>query len=215
MKAGSLRLALQAAVLAVALPLAAQAADVGDTSVGGVQAKASYCTDCHGPSGQGYLGWYPIPRLAGQQPEYFANQIKSFVSKNRESDIVILMYKVHRVSPQMERALARHFREANPAPFGGAPQGLVDRGRRIYEEGVPDANVPACSACHGPNAHGEGQNPRLAGQLYPYMVKELANWGKERAQQTPSETVDIMKPIAASMSHEQIKAVAAYLSTLR
>lgn len=47
------------------------------------------------------------------------------------------------------------------------------------------------------------------------MVKELANWGKERAQQTPSETVDIMKPIAASMSHEQIKAVAAYLSTLR
>lgn len=142
MKAGSLRLALQAAVLAVALPLAAQAADVGDTSVGGVQAKASYCTDCHGPSGQGYLGWYPIPRLAGQQPEYFANQIKSFVSKNRESDIVILMYKVHRVSPQMERALARHFREANPAPFGGAPQGLVDRGRKSTKREFPTPTFP-------------------------------------------------------------------------
>src|SRR6516165_4429484 len=37
---------------------------------GDVQAKISYCKDCHGVSAQGFNGYYPIPRLAGQQPDY-------------------------------------------------------------------------------------------------------------------------------------------------
>ncbi|MGO9547626.1 MAG: c-type cytochrome [Rhodomicrobium sp.] len=214
MKAGSLRSALQTAVLAVALPFAAYA-DGDGTSTGGLQAKAGYCTDCHGTDGQGYIGWYPMPRIAGQRREYFANQLKSFVSRNRENDIAILMYKVHNVSPALGSALAAHFKRLDPRPFGGAPEGLAERGRRIYEEGIPEDNVPACSACHGPNAHGDGQNPRLAGQLYTYVVKELSNWAHERAQESPSETVAVMTPIAAALSKDQIKAVAAYLSAQR
>jgi len=33
----------------------------------GLQAKLDYCTTCHGPSGQGYRGYFAIPRLAGQR----------------------------------------------------------------------------------------------------------------------------------------------------
>ena len=35
-----------------------------------LQGKIAYCENCHGVSAQGFHGYYPIPRLAGQQPEY-------------------------------------------------------------------------------------------------------------------------------------------------
>jgi cytochrome c553 len=209
----SLRLALRAAILAVLLPAAGHA-DGGDPDRG-FAAKVGYCNDCHGESGRGYIGWYPMPRIAGQQPEYFAEQLKDFAKKNRENDIAILMYKVHDVSPALGKALARHYRGLHPEPFGDAPKGLIERGRRIYEEGIPSANVPACSACHGPNAQGEGENPRLAGQLYSYMVKELINWTKERGQLKKDPGEELMTPIATAMSKEQIKAVSAYLASKR
>ena len=59
---------------------------------------------------------------------------------------------------------------------------------------------------------GVGVNPRLAGQLYPYVVKELANWSKER--QADEGTAAVMAPIAQSMNKAQIEAVASYLSRL-
>jgi len=112
-------------------------------------------------------------------------------------------------------ALAAHFNALDPKPFGGAERRLVATGKAIYEEGVPDANVPACSACHGPEAEGSGPIPRLAGQLYPYTTKELANWSKERGQNPAApDTSAIMKPIAHSLTKSQIAAVAAYLSYL-
>ena len=145
-----------------------------------LQAKIQYCTDCHGSSGQGYRGFFPMPRLAGQTTEYTENQLRAFIEGRRESHIALRMSKVHGLSPEMRTALATHFRDLNPKPFGGAPRELVAAGKAIYEGGAPDANVPACSACHGPEGKGSGANPRLAGQLYPYTVKELVNWSTER-----------------------------------
>jgi cytochrome c553 len=178
-----------------------------------LQAKIQYCTDCHGSSGQGYRGFFPMPRLAGQTTEYFENQLRAFVEGRRESHIALRMSKVHGLSPEMRTILAAHFRDLNPKPFGSAPRELVATGKAIYEGGDPDANVPACSACHGPEAKGSGTIPRLAGQLYPYTVKELVNWSTERGQ-TTSDTSAIMRPIAHSLSKSQTEAIAAYLSYL-
>jgi cytochrome c553 len=180
-----------------------------------LQAKIQYCTDCHGLSGQGYRGFFPMPRLAGQTNEYFENQLRAFIEGRRESHIALRMSKVHGLSPEMRTALATHFKNLNAKPFGSAPRELAATGKKIYEEGVPDANVPACSACHGPGAKGDGANPRLAGQLYPYTVKELVNWSTERAQNpTTPDTSSIMQPIARSLTKSQVEAVAAYLSYL-
>jgi cytochrome c553 len=61
------------------------------------------------------------------------------------------MLNVARVlSPEMLTALATHFRGLDPKPLGGGPKELVAVGKKIYEEGVPEANVAACSSCHGP-----------------------------------------------------------------
>jgi cytochrome c553 len=202
----SLQLALQTAFLTVALAGASRADDV--------QAKLSYCKDCHGPSAQGYRGFFPIPRLAGQQTEYLENQLQAFVEHRRTNNI---MFNVaHTLSPAMITALAANFRNLNPKPIGGAPKELVATGKTIFADGVPDANVAACAACHGPDATGSGQIPRLAGQLYPYVIKELTNWGKERGQiPARPDTSAIMSPVAHSLTKPQIEAVAAYVSSLK
>src|ERR1017187_2746982 len=166
MKVSSIRLALSTAVLAIAFSAAGQAKDLdrADRSKGALPAKIEYCKTCHGLSGQGYRGFFPIPRLAGQQIEYLENQLRAFVERRRPNPIMSNV--AHVLSPNMITALATKFRDFNPKPLGGGPKELVAKGERIFQDGVPEANVAACAACHGPKALGYEQIPRLAGQLY-------------------------------------------------
>jgi len=215
MKAVGLQLALPSAIVAVVLSAGSvSATESSAVSKREVDAKISYCQDCHGPQGQGYRGFYPIPRLAGQQPQYIENQLRAFVERRRPNPIMSNV--AHVLRPGLMAALAAKFHSFNPRPLGGAPPGLAAKGENIFLNGVPEANVAACAACHGPEATGVGEIPRLAGQLYPYIVRELTYWSKERGQ-IPSkpDTSVIMAPVAHSLSRPQIEAVAAYLSTLR
>jgi cytochrome c553 len=210
MKLVGVLLAVLAAVLAVILSAPGQAEDYGRQ---GIQAKIEYCKDCHGLSGQGYRGYFIMPRLAGQQPEYLENQLRAFIERRRTNPIMSNV--AHSLSPSMLSALAAHFRELNPAPVGGGPRNLVATGKTIFQDGIPEANVPACSACHGPEAKGQGQIPRLAGQLFPYTVKALTNWTNERGQGAGKyDTSATMAPIAHNLTQSQITAIAAYLSYL-
>jgi cytochrome c553 len=210
-------LALQAAIGAIAFSAAGRAdgAGRGVVSKGGVAAKIEYCKDCHGLSGQGYHGYLVMPRLAGQNPEYIENQLRAFMARSRGKGLFINMARIHGTSPEMQAALAAHFKDLNPPPFGG-PRHLVGTGKPIYEDGIPEANVPACTACHGPEARGQGVIPRLAGQLHAYLVKELTRWDKDRGQSSAADqTTAVMLPIAHNLSKSQIEALAAYLSYLR
>ena len=179
-----------------------------------LQAKLEYCKTCHGLSGEGYHGYFSMPRLAGQQPKYIENQLLAFIERRRTNPV---MFNVaHVLSPSMVAALAEHFRDLNPRPMGGGPRDRAGLGKTIYDEGLPEANVPACSACHGPEARGQDEIPRLAGQLFPYTVKELTNWSKERGQGgTKVDTSAIMTPTAHNLTQSQIAAIAAYLSYLK
>ncbi len=213
-----LQLAILPAASAIVFSATCFAADhdTAVTSVGDIQAKIQYCQDCHGPSGQGYPGFSPIPRIAGQTTKYLENQLLAFIDSRRDANSSTSMSKIHGPSAPMRTALAAHFSALDPEPIGDGPKDLVAAGRKIYAEGVPEANVPACSACHGPEAKGKAEIPRLAGQLYPYTVKELDGWVKERGQDPgKAEIAPVMTPVAHAMSHPQITAVAAYLSYLK
>jgi cytochrome c553 len=216
MKVASLQLTWPLAILTIVFlaPGRATSADTADASKGALEAKIVYCQNCHGALGQGYHGYYPIPRIAGQQTEYFENQLRAYVEHRRRNNI---MFNVARVlSPSMRAALAGKFRAFNPRPLDDAPRKLVARGEQIFQNGVPEANVAACAACHGPDATGSEQIPRLAGQLYPYVVKVLENWSKERGQNPANpDTSTIMKPVAHSLTRPQIEAVAAYVNHLK
>ena len=211
MKGISLRSALRWAVALTAVMLAGAtraANDAATVSSQDVRAKLQYCEVCHGVAAQGFLGYYPIPRLAGQQVAYIQNQLQGFSEHKRTNNI---MFNVgHVLSPAMITALATSFHDLDPKPLANAPKELVAAGKQIYVEGVAGANVPACASCHGKEAKGDGQFPRLAGQLYAYVSLQLTNWSKERAE----STADIMAPIARGLTDAQIKAVAAYVSYL-
>ena len=214
-KVVGLELLLSSAILTIAFATATRAKDV-DTAVSkqAVEAKIKYCEVCHGPSAQGFVGYYPIPRLAGQQPEYIKNQLQAFIDRGRVNPIMANV--AHVLSPAMQTALANNFHELNPKPFGGGQKDLVATGKKIFEEGVANTDVPPCASCHGPEAKGDGQFPRLAGQLPDYIFKKLTNWGKERGQNPAKpDTSAIMEPIAHGLTELQIKAVAAYLSYLQ
>lgn len=211
MKVMRLQLALQTAILAIVFSATGRAEDTAALSKGGLQAKIEYCKNCHGLSGQGYRGFFPVPRLAGQQTEYFENQLRAFIERRRENRF---MYAVaHVLSPATRAALAAHFKTLNPKPLGGAPRALVAAGKRIYEEGVPENNVPACLACHGAEARGQEAIPRLAGQLHDYISSKLANWTKERGLDPANpDTSAVMAATSHAMTKSQVAAVAAYLS---
>ena len=213
MTGSHLRQILQAAALAVVISAAVQAQDNGAAAAqGGLEAKLEYCKTCHGLSGQGYMGYFPIPRLAGQQPQYIENQLRAFIERRRSNPI---MFNVaHVLSPSMLTALATHFRDLNPKPFGGAPRRSLAEGKQIFEQGLPESNVPACSACHGTEGKGQNEIPRLAGQLYAYTVGQLTGWKSERGQGSAVDTSAIMAPTAHNLTRSQVEAVAAYVSNL-
>jgi cytochrome c553 len=140
--------------------------------------------------------------------------LRAFVERNRPNPIMSNV--AHVLRPAMIKAIVAHFQRLHPRPAGPGPKRLVAAGRSIFENGVPQDNVAACAACHGPDATGHGEIPRLAGQLYPYVVKELINWPKERGQNPANpDTSLIMKPVAHSLTKRQIEAVAAFVSNLR
>jgi cytochrome c553 len=208
------QLPLQTAILTIVLSIAA-ATDTTAFSQKDLQAKTEYCSTCHGLSGQGYRGWSPMPRLAGQQPDYFEGQLRAFVERRRrDKEDFLNMAKAHDLSPEMGSALAAHFRGLHAKPLGGARRELVVAGKKIFEEGIPGA-TPPCYSCHGPDARGNGEFPSLAGQLHDYIQRTLVNWDKQRGQDAakPDKSA-IMKPIARSMTETNISAVAAYLSQL-
>jgi cbb3-type cytochrome c oxidase subunit III len=211
------QVALQAAMVAIIVSVAAHVdgAHAAGVSQHDLKAKLDYCEVCHGIDARGFVGYYPVPRLAGQQVEYVENELKGFVERKRENtttpEKTNVMFNVgHVLSPEMIKALATSFHALNPKPLGGAPKDLVDAGKKIFEGGVPSANVPPCASCHGPDAKGNGAIPRLAGQLYPYIVTQLTSWAKERTETNSS----IMAPIAHGLTESQINAVAAYVSYL-
>jgi cytochrome c553 len=168
------------------------------------------CTWCHGAGAQGYN---PAPRLAGQTRLYIESQIRTFQSHLRDNpDSKQYMWGAAQfVSPQRTHNLAAYFATLPARPANDGLHELVAVGRSVYQEGVPQANVVACIACHGPNAEGAGEIPRLGGLGYTYLKRRLAQWGEgyDAAARHP------MPSVASKLSKEQIRALASYLSFIQ
>jgi len=199
---------------AISFLISASAHGESNVSVSSTElhAKAEYCRTCHGVNAEGFRGEVPMPRLAGQQPEYLKNQLQFFIENRRINPV--MQNVAHGLSPAMVQGLSDYFQNLDPKPLGGAPSNLVAAGEKIFKEGAGDA-VPACATCHGDDAKGRLLFPRLAGQLNDYIYNKLTNWEKERdtGKEMP-EPAAIMLPIVQGLTPDQIKAVAAYVSSL-
>jgi len=100
---------------------------------------------------------------------------------------------------------------ASAAFASGPNMGNIENGKNIYKNGKGD--VPACSSCHGDDAMGSDAmgTPRLAGQGYPFLVKQLEDFATDKRMDT---TMYIMNVNAKGLSAEDRRDVSTYANSL-
>jgi cytochrome c553 len=123
------------------------------------------CTWCHGTTGQGYM---VAPRLAGQRPAYIESQIRSFRDHTRDNPFSkqYMWSAVAALDARTARDLATYFATILPKPANDGDPNLAAIGRAIYMDGIPEANVASCYACHGPNRRACGISPGSGARLF-------------------------------------------------
>ncbi|GGI20101.1 c-type cytochrome [Bradyrhizobium guangdongense] len=173
-------------------------------------ASVRNCTWCHGTSAQGYT---VAPRLAGQRPAYLESQMRSFRDHSRDNPFSkqYMWGAVAALDSRDARDLAAYFATIPPRPANDGDRNLMAKGKAIYMEGIPEANIASCYACHGPNAEGVREIPRLGGLAYFYVKARLEQWGQgyHSGMGTP------MPVVARSLGPNEIEALASYLSFVR
>jgi len=170
----------------------------------------SNCTWCHGAGAQGYT---VAPRLAGQRPQYIMNQIRSFRehARNNPFSKQYMWSAVAALGPSTTYELANYFASIPPKPANDGDSALDSRGRTIFMDGIPEANIVSCYACHGPNAEGIRDIPRLGGLAYFYVKARLEQWG-QGYHSTPGSPMPL---VASHLGPEQVEALASYLSFVK
>ncbi len=168
------------------------------------------CTWCHGTGAQGFT---PAPRLAGQRASYLERQLASFHSHARDNPYskMYMWGAAATLTPVLARYLSDYFAALPPKAANDGDRERVAFGRTIYQEGMPDSNIVACVVCHGPDAEGVRDIPRLGGLAYGYLKRRLEQWGEGyHAAAGPP-----MPDIAGKLSRDQIEALASYLSFVK
>jgi len=199
------RIGLKIAILAVFATTASN-----PSSWAGESAAVRNCTWCHGTGAQGYT---VAPRLAGQRPQYIMSQIRSFRehSRNNPFSKQYMWSAVAALDPHTARDLANYFATIQPKPANDGDSTLASRGRTIYMDGIPEANIVSCYACHGPNAEGVRDIPRLGGLSYSYLKGRLEQWG-QGYHSTPGSP---MPMVATHLGPDEVEALTSYLSFVR
>jgi cytochrome c553 len=176
----------------------------------GESAAVRNCTWCHGTGAQGYT---VAPRLAGQRPQYIMSQIRSFRehARNNPFSKQYMWSAVAALDPHTARDLANYFATIRPKPANDGDSTLASRGRTIYMDGIPEANIVSCYACHGPNAEGVRDIPRLGGLSYSYLKGRLEQWG-QGYHSTPGSP---MPMVATHLGPEEVEALTSYLSFVK
>jgi cytochrome c553 len=178
---------------------------------GGVESVPSRnCTWCHGVSARGYE---PAPQLAGQRARYIESQMQSFRAHTRDNPFSrqYMWAAAANVSSRAAHELAIYFSRISPKAANDGDKQLSGAGRRLFEDGNPDANTVACAVCHGPQAQGIRDIPRLGGLSYYYLKRKLEQWGEGYHASAKSP----MPQVASRLSPHQIEALASYLSFVK
>lgn len=168
------------------------------------------CSNCHGIDGNSTSPNFP--RLAAQPQDYLVNQLTGFRNHHRADPAGFeYMWGLSRhLTDDQIRGLAAYFSSRSPARNAPANAALAAKGRAIFEQGLPDKQVPPCGSCHGARGQGNASFPRLAGQHSDYVMKQLMVF--QRTDQRPEGAM--MKTVAHLLTADDMMAVANYAQSL-
>jgi len=171
------------------------------------------CATCHGARGISNLP--KIPVLAGQSEAYLTAQLHAFKTQTRgDADAIGYMWGMAADLTDEQILNLSHYYATAAAPaqtHASSRQTVMAQitlGHDIYTQGIVERGVPACRACHGPEAHGLGDFPRLAGQHAAYITKQLL------AFQNTTRDVAVMHAVTTTLQRAEMTAVATYLQSL-
>lgn len=177
----------------------APAAPAGDVDAGKHLAE-QMCATCHGA--EKTLN-NETPILAGQTWRYLYLQMKDYKQGQRTNQFMTPLMKD--MSKRDMYNLAAYYSEQK---FGGENEkgdaALIDQGRKIADDAL-------CTMCHLGGFKGQNEVPRVAGQHYSYIVKQLMAF-KNRERTNDAGT---MTAYMSDVTKEQMAAVAAYVANLQ
>lgn len=189
-----------ALVVALAAPLAfAQGGGQG----GGQSAapeKAALCASCHGPNGNSPDPQFPI--IAGQTARYLYLQLRDFKEGRRKEPSMTPM--AEGLSREEMLALSSWFARQKPVANGFKPD---EKKARL---GRAKADETLCTMCHLGGFIGQNEIPRVAGQHYQYIVKQLSDFKARRRTNDAGN----MTSVSNTLSDADIENLAHYIAGL-
>jgi cytochrome c553 len=187
--------------LIVALASVASGVAFGQAQPAARPAKAQVCAACHGANGNSTDPQYPI--LAGQTWRYIYVQLRDFKEGRRKDPQMSPM--AADLSRDEMIALANWYAAQKPAPTGfKADPAKAAAGRKKSDEVL-------CPMCHLGGFSGQNEIPRVAGQHYQYVVKQLADFKAKRRTNDAGN----MTAIASTLSDQDIDNLANYVANLQ
>ncbi len=183
--------------------------NLNDPSLKGAQIAVQACSNCHGINGQAMSQQFP--KLAGQQVEYLKAQLTDFKGHARKDlSGTQYMWGITNLTQTQVEELATYFSTQPPMKGTRVKNAETQIGESIFKNGLASQGVMACSNCHGQEALGVAEIPRLAGQHPNYLYKQIMVF--KNTDDRPRGQA--MKQIIHNMNDERAHAVAAYLSSL-
>jgi cytochrome c553 len=165
-----------------------------------VPAKAAACAACHGPDGKSVQAQYPI--LAGQTSRYLYLQLRDFQEGRRADPQMSPM--AAGLSRDEMRELADYYARQKPPP---QPFKSDAEKARL---GKLKADETLCTMCHLGGFAGQNEIPRVAGQHYDYVVKQLKDF-KDKKRTNDAGT---MTAVARTLNERDIENLGHYLAGL-
>lgn len=215
---------LFAALIALGVAAAVQAAPLpqGDAVAG--ESKAATCAACHGPNGNSMAPTFP--RLAGQNAKYTFKQLQDFKAGRRLNPTMQGIAAA--LSEQDMADLGAYFAQQQSG-LSAANAELASKGERLFRGGNPETGLAPCSGCHNPAGKGNAPAgfPRLAGQQAEYTKAQLRSFraaGRNDTVADPAQKrindaakageTGPMQMVAAKLSDAEVDALAAFISGL-
>ncbi len=161
---------------------------------------AQACAACHGPNGNSSDPLYPI--LAGQTMRYSYLQLKDYKEGRRQDPDMTPV--VANMSKEDMLAVATYYAEQKPISL----RFKADDARAARGKDLADATL--CTMCHQGHYQGQNEVPRVAGQHFDYVKKQLMDF-KTRKRTNDAAT---MTSVAGTLSDEDVENIAQYLAGL-
>jgi cytochrome c553 len=165
------------------------------------------CAVCHGASGGGTPGG-EIPRISGQHFSVLVKQLVDY-RNDRRWDPRMEHFAAQQVlkSAQDIADVAGYASEIETLPEAGVGVGsgeYLARGAEVYKR--------SCASCHGKTGDGSSaeQVPRLAGQNYAYIVRQIHDGVEGRRPNFPASHIRLLK----ELDYADIIGVADYLARI-